>query len=63
MREGMIVKLSWMAINSGLYPPSMKGQMIVDKLPRNTGPRAKVDVLCEDNQIRTADLHDLEAVK
>ena len=59
MREGTFVQLSWKALNSGLYPPSMKGKMLVFKVPRNLGPLARIEVLCEDNQVRLADLSDL----
>jgi len=62
MRECTFVQLSWEAFNSNLYPPSMKGKMLVFKVPRNLGPFAKIEVLCDDNNVRVADARDLVEV-
>lgn len=61
MKPGDSVKLTAKAVLADVYPPSMKGIMLLNTYTqRDHELYTFVDVLCEDNQIRIANLADLE---
>lgn len=65
IEAGDLVRLTDKARKSYLYPPSMKGDMLADKryiISDGFNGRVCVDVLCEDGNIRLAEVDDLEKV-